>query len=98
MPFEQCIPRNFTVGEIQSYAPKLAGVYGISNPHEWIYIGVSENIQSALLVHLQDANTSVTNPRATGFVYEVCDGARRLTRQDRLVFEYEPSENRRTSR
>jgi hypothetical protein len=72
-----------------------SGVYGISNAREWIYIGETENIQGTLLGHLQDFDTSIMKRQPTGFVFEVCDGTRRPTRQDRLVLEYEPICNRR---
>ena len=80
------------------YAPVASGVYGISNAREWIYIGQADNIQDALLNHLQDLSTSLLERQPTGFVFELCDGARRPARQDRLVFEYEPVCNRHSLR
>ena len=94
MPFEQLTPRQFTPGGVQAYAPAASGVYGISNAREWIYIGASDNIKSALLAHLQDVGTSLMQRQPTGFVYEVCEMARRPGRQDRLVIEYNPLFNR----
>jgi hypothetical protein len=98
MPFEQLIPRPFTPGAVQTYAPSASGVYGISNAREWIYIGETDNIQDALFDHLRDLHTSLMNRQPTGFVFEVCNGARRSTRQDRLVLEYEPACNRHSPR
>jgi hypothetical protein len=98
MPFNQLIPRPFTFGAVQMYAPVAAGVYGISNAREWIYIGETDNIQNALLDHLGDRDTSLMKRQPAGFVFELCDGARRSTRQDRLVVEYEPTCNRHSSR
>jgi len=94
MPFEQLIPRQFTSGGVQAYAPVASGVYGISNAQEWIYIGETDNIQGALLAHLQDVRASLMQRQPTGFVYEVCELARRPGRQDRLVIEYNPTCNR----
>jgi hypothetical protein len=94
MPFDQVTPRRFTSGSIQTYAPAASGVYGISNAREWIYIGQTDNIQVALLDHLQYLYTSLMKRQPTGFVFEVCDGAHRSARQDRLVLEYEPTCNR----
>ena len=76
------------------YAPSAAGVYGISNAREWVYIGQTDNIQGALLAHLRDGETSLMKREPTGFVFEVCDGALRSTRQDRLILEYGPACNR----
>jgi hypothetical protein len=98
MPFEHLTPRRFTSSSIQSYAPAASGVYGISNAIEWIYIGETDNIQAALLDHLQYLYTSLMKRQPTGFVFEVCEGARRSARQDRLVHEYEPSCNQDASR
>ena len=94
MPFEHLIPLPFTSRVIQTHAPIASGVYGISNAREWIYIGETENIQGALFDHLQDLNAALMKRQPTGFVFEVCDGARRPARQDRLVLEYEPMLNR----
>ena len=97
MPFEQIIPRPLSLVAIQLYAPTTSGVYGISNAREWIYIGETDNIQDTLLAHLQQLGTSLMKRQPTGFVFEVCDGVRRQARQDRLVLEYEPTCNRRSS-
>lgn len=94
MPFEQITPRPFTPNGIYTYAPAANGVYGLSNAQEWIYVGRSNDIRRALLDHLQDSHLMARQPR--GFVFEVCDVARCLGRQDRLVLEYEPICNRRS--
>jgi predicted GIY-YIG superfamily endonuclease len=94
MPFNQFTPRNFTNDAVQMYAPGVSGVYGISNAREWIYIGETDNIQSSLLDHLHEINTKLMKREPTGFVFEVCDQARRASRQDRLVTEYGPACNR----
>ena len=94
MPFNQFVPRNFTLDAVQTYAPVASGLYGISNAREWIYIGETDNIQSALLGHLQELHTSLMKREPTGFVFEVCDQARRPARQDRLILEYGPACNR----
>lgn len=98
MPFDNRVPRPFTSGAVQMYAPATSGVYGISNAREWIYIGGAENIQGALLTHLQDPGDPLMKCGPTGFVFELCDQATRPARQDRLVSEYGPSCNRPTSR
>jgi hypothetical protein len=98
MPFNQFVPRNFTSDAVHMYAPITSGVYGISNAREWIYIGESDNIQSSLLAHLQNLHTALMKRQPTGFVFEVCEQARRSSRQDRLVGEYEPTCNPQSSR
>jgi hypothetical protein len=98
MPFEQFTPRRFTTDGIRAFAPAEAGVYGISNAREWLYIGVSENIQGALLNHLDDRHTTLMKREPTGFVFEVCSQGRGPGRQDRLILEYEPTCNRNSTR
>lgn len=91
MPFNEFTPRIFNTNGIQRFAPAAAGVYGISNSHEWVYIGHADNIQDALLAHLRDLNTSLMKRGPTGFVFEVCEGTLRSSRRDRLVVEYGPA-------
>jgi hypothetical protein len=98
MPFEQVTPRQFTPGGVRAYAPSASGVYGISNAREWIYVGSADNIQGALLEHLQDVNTPLMKRQPLGFVFEICDRASRPARQTRLVSEYGPVCNRPASR
>lgn len=98
MPFDEHVPRPLTPVTVHTYAPIASGVYGISNAREWIYIGETDNIQETLLGHLRESDTSLLRRQPTGFVFEVCDRARRPARQDRLIFEYEPTCNTHTSR
>ena len=93
MPFQQHLPRPFTARTVHEYAPVLSGVYGISNSREWLYIGETEDIQGALLAHLQAPSTELMKSTPTGFVFEVCAGGRRPARQDLLVREYGPTCN-----
>jgi hypothetical protein len=78
---------------VHAYAPAEAGVFGISNSREWLYIGESTNIREALLAEL-----GKTEERGTGFVFEVCVPTTRFARQDRLITEYQPALNRREHR
>ena len=93
MPFDRIVPHPLTAASVQIYAPAVSGVYGISNAQEWIYIGETDNIQAALMGHLQDWSAQVMKKHPTGFVCEVCDGLRRPARQDRLIVEYGPACN-----
>lgn len=89
MPFENYLARAFTLPSIRTNAPALPGVYGISNGREWIYIGLSENIQGSLLRHLTEDN-SIREKRPAGFVFEICLPERQRIRCDRLIREYRP--------
>jgi len=94
MPFGELIPHPFTTGAVRVYAPTTEGVYGISSAREWIFIGETENIQNALLAHLQDAGAALMKREPTGFTYESCAGPTRTVRLNRLVAEYKPTCNR----
>jgi hypothetical protein len=94
MPFNPLVSRTLTVVSVYANAPATSGVYGIANAREWIYIGQSDNIQASLLNHLQERESVLMKKQPTGFVFELCDLAGRSARQDRLVFEYEPTCNR----
>ncbi len=97
MPFEQMLPRSLNPNAVCRFAPPQSGVYGISNGREWIYIGETDNLQQALLNHLQDGATAMMQRRPTGFVFEVCVQERREGRMARLIHEYGPVCNRRPS-
>jgi len=96
MPFEQPIPRPFILADIKTYAPVAPGLYGISNARECLYIGETDNIQAALLAHVGESDTPLTNKNPTEFVFEICELGLRSARQDRLVLECEPTCNRRS--
>lgn len=93
MPFDRIVPHPLTMAAVRTYAPATSGVYGISNAHEWIFIGAADNIQGALLEHLEDTGAAVMRKQPTGFVCEVCDQTHRPARQGRLILEYHPACN-----
>jgi hypothetical protein len=82
MAFEQRIPHPFTANGVQCYAPMGPGIYGMSNAREWVFIGQSEDIRSALLEHLRGMDSVILQWEPTGFVFETCSGERRQTRHD----------------
>jgi hypothetical protein len=90
MSFEMRIPHPFTPNGVRTYAVAAAGVYGLSNAREWIYVGQSDNIQNALLEHLRTLDSAVLRWAPSGFVFETCVGEARRLRQDCLVLEYAP--------
>jgi hypothetical protein len=94
VPFENYVASRFSELLIERFAPTLAGVYGLSNAREWIFVGETENIKAALLAHLQASNPAVAGRSPTGFTFEVCSPYARFARQDRLIQELEPVCNR----
>jgi len=95
MPFDPFMPQPLTATTIRGNAPAVSGVFGLSNAREWIYIGETDNIQAALLGLLQGGDQVLMTWRPTGFVFEACTAAGRVSRQGRLVVEYRPACNQR---
>jgi hypothetical protein len=96
MPFDNCPGYAFSTVSIRNNAPPFSGVYGLSNDHEWVFVGVADDIRAALLDHLREAGTLLKMRLPTGFKFELCNSNARLARQDRLVLEMEPVCNRRS--
>jgi hypothetical protein len=94
VPFELALARPLTASGIREFAPAHAGVYGLSNSREWVYIGEADNLRESLLRHVGERDTDCGKRVPTGFVYEICARASRWDRQNRLVLEYEPVCNR----
>lgn len=97
MPFQNYVASAFSELLIERFAPPSAGVYGLSNAREWVFVGESENIKAALLAHLQAPNRAVADHAPTGFTFEICAPHARFARQDRLIQELEPVCNRNMS-
>jgi hypothetical protein len=95
VPFERTLPRSFNPSSVRNFAPVASGVYGLSNAREWIYIGESDDIQAALFEHLSNPDSELMRLGPKGFVLEICDRAKRMARQERLIAEYRPLLNQR---
>lgn len=90
MPFEGYGGFSFTPVSVSRNAPPLAGVYGLSNANEWVYVGMAENLQAALMTHLQERGTLLKSREPKGFTFEVCDPSECFARHNRLVTELSP--------
>jgi len=91
MPFVNYVSRTFTAASIHQYAPAAAGVYGLSNSHEWILIGETDNIQATLLEHRREQNTKLVQRDPKGFTFEVCADGMRSIRRLVLARELKPA-------
>lgn len=94
MPFQTFLLRSFNKNSIWRDAPSSAGIYGLSNAQEWIYVGVSDDIRGDLLRHLGATGSAVLARKPTGFTYELWVQGDRAARQSQLVRELEPCCNR----
>ncbi len=90
MPFEGYGGFSFTPVSVSRNAPTAPGVYGLSNANEWVYVGVSHNIQAALMSHLRESGTLLKSREPKGFTFEICDPSHCSARQFRLVEELNP--------
>ena len=68
----------------------MPGVYGLSNAREWVFVGIADDIQAALIGHLREGNTVLKSRAPTGFTFEVCHPSQRAARAGRLVKELSP--------
>lgn len=93
MSFAECAARSFTVVSVLKNAPQAAGVYGLCNSREWVLVGHALNIQASLLEYLRNPPTESRLRPATGFVFEVCDGASLSARHKQLIQQFRPSCN-----
>jgi hypothetical protein len=95
MAFEKFTRRSRT--PVRSDAPAASGIYGASNAREWIYIGETDNIQASLLNDQRQGDSALMKRCATGFIFEPRSRAGRLAKPDRLILEYEPSVQSKTT-
>lgn len=89
MPFANFGGYSFSQVSVRRNAPQLSGVYGLSNGREWLFVGLADNIQTALMVHLSETSTPLQRHVPTGFTFELC-GSEGLARRSRLIQELKP--------
>jgi len=94
VPFEHHGNVSFTVSSVGKNAPRASGVYGLANARQWIYVGETADIQTALLRHLHHPHAFLKEHPPSGFTYELRATAERVERQNQLVRELEPVGNR----
>jgi hypothetical protein len=95
MPFDHYVASIFSDLAIRRFAPDSSGIYGLSNAKEWVFVGQADNIKAALLAHLQETDTPISERVPTGFAYELCASGSRHARFERMILELEPICNRR---
>ena len=81
---------------VSRHAPEESGVYGLSTPGKWIYIGHSFNIRKALLEYLSGQMPYVLQWQPKHFTFELVPFKDRVARQKELVVRYQPVCNRKT--
>ena len=96
MPFARHSGYSFTAVSVRQNAPAWGGIYGLSNAQAWIYIHAVDDIQAALLDHLNERSPSLDFRSVTGFTFELCDTTERSQRCSRLIEELRPIVRSRT--
>jgi hypothetical protein len=94
MPWRNVRSFLYNASSVKKNAPAASGVYGIFTPHEWIYIGESQDIQARLVQHLNGDNLCISRSGATSFSFELVPAQQRTVRLSDLVLEYRPVCNR----
>lgn len=92
MPFRADYEGPFTRHGIERVPSTAQGVYGLSKPGQWIYVGMGA-IRDRLLSHLGGDNACITRNNPTLYVAEVTSGA--AGREQQLIVELDPTCNRR---
>ena len=90
MPFEGYGGFTFSPVSVHRNAPSVAGVYGLSNSREWVFVGASYDIRATLMEHLGEGDTALKSRAPTGFTFELCNPAQFSGRVSRLISEYSP--------
>lgn len=75
---------------VLSGVPESAGVYGLFNSQQWLYIGKSRNLRRKLLECLNEGVECLAHAKPTGFIIEVCPADQCQARQEALTEEFQP--------
>ena len=91
MPWNNPIEYPFNMHAVNENAPAESGVYALCDGDKWIYLGASDNLQHALLAHL-DPSTAAYIDRAspTTFSFELHPVAKTERRLQELIQELQP--------
>ena|SRR5437867_6522845 len=77
-------------------APAQSGVFGLSSPGKWIYIGHSANIQRSLLNYLSGQMPYVLEWQPKHFSFEALPYQKRMQKHKELLLSHQPVCNRKT--
>lgn len=97
MPLNDGTGYTFSESGILASAPKKSGVYVIYNQAQWIYVGEAQDIELRLLSHQRgesDQSPRILRQNPTGFDFETCDAATRVTRERYWINKLDPVCNR----
>lgn len=84
---------SFSYASVRQNAPRMGGVYAISNAREWLFVGSADDLQSALHRHLMETGTALKSQAPTGFSFQECENGTRQALLESLVRELRPTCN-----
>src|SRR5262249_34237741 len=91
MPWNNPIEYAYSMHDVKENAPSESGVYALCDGDKWIYLGESDNLQNALLAHLDPSTASyIDRASPTTFSFELHPADRRATRLRELIKELQP--------
>jgi len=94
MTFEKEGMLPFTEIQILDYAPIVAGVFGLKNGEEWVYIEATENIQVQLLSILRCekiGHLRILSYNPSHFAFEkMLNSEARKSREKYLIYTLDP--------
>ena len=76
---------------VQQKAPEASGVYIISSPARWMYVGESSDIRRSLFGHLNEPTPCMEGSGPLSFSFELGQEAERVARWHALVAELQPA-------
>jgi len=79
---------------VREMAPRASGVYTLSTPQQWMYVGEGDDIQQSLFQHLNEPKACMTRSGPLSFSFEIAPPAERMARQRALVGTLAPTCNR----
>jgi hypothetical protein len=91
MPWNNPIEYPFNTHAVKENAPAASGVYALCDGDKWVYLGASDNLQHALLAHLDPSTASyMDRVSPTTFSFELHPFAGCELRLQQLIQELQP--------
>ncbi len=94
MPWQGSTWFEYAAPAIFMHAACAPGVYALRSEARCVYVGESENVQTALLRHYRGDTPWISDERPMQFAFEVIPGDARLLRRWELIREMKPVCNR----
>jgi len=92
MPWNNPLEYPFNMHDVKENAPSESGVYALCDGDQWILLGESDNLQHALLAHLDpSAKAYIDRASPSTFSYELHPADQRAPRLKERIQELQPT-------